>query len=154
MIIIAGTSRTWKAIAEDLRDKGNRVITLSRKSISSKDHFQCDVSNYSSLKSACKKINAINEKVKVFINCAGIASMNLALMTPANVTQNLINTNLVGTIYTNQLFSPLIIKAGGGRIINFSTILYLWLWLENQFMLQAKQESSFFKDACKRISTF
>ena len=122
IIISGGTSGLGKAITEDLREKGNRVITLSRKSISSKDHFQCDISNYASLKSVSKKINAINEKVKVFINCAGIASMNLALMTPANVTQNLINTNLVGTIYTNQLFSPLIIKAGGGRIINFSTI--------------------------------
>ena len=47
IIISGGTSGLGKAIAEDLRDKGNRVITLSRKSISSKDHFQCDVSNYS-----------------------------------------------------------------------------------------------------------
>ena len=67
IIISGGTSGLGKAIAEDLREKGNRVITLSRKSISSKDHFQCDISNYSSLKSVCKKINAIRINIKYLI---------------------------------------------------------------------------------------
>ena len=48
--------------------------------------------------------------------------MNLALMTPKKVSKNVINTNLLGTIFSCQNFSPLIIRNKGGAIINFSTI--------------------------------
>ena len=48
--------------------------------------------------------------------------MNLALLTPPKISQDLIQTNLIGTIFCSQLFAPLIIKNNGGSIINFSTI--------------------------------
>ena len=48
--------------------------------------------------------------------------MNLAVTTPAKVTQQIINTNLLGTIYCCQLFTPLMMRNKKGTIINFSTI--------------------------------
>jgi 3-oxoacyl-[acyl-carrier protein] reductase len=48
--------------------------------------------------------------------------MNLAVTTPPSVAQNLINTNLLGTIYCCQLIAPLMIRSKQGSIVNFSTI--------------------------------
>ena len=48
--------------------------------------------------------------------------MNLALTTPQKVSQNIIHTNLLGTIYSCQLFAPLMLREKNGSIINFSTI--------------------------------
>ena len=124
IIVTGGTSGIGYEIARTLRDEGEKVITLSRRTITEdKNHISCDLSDYSSLKKAYKIISSRNDQVYALINCAGIASMNLALTTPPEITKKIINTNLIGTIFSNQIFSPLIIKANrGGRIINFSTI--------------------------------
>ena len=48
--------------------------------------------------------------------------MNLAIAMPEDITRKIINTNLLGTIFLNQLFSTLLIRNNNGRIINFSTV--------------------------------
>ena len=124
IIVTGGTSGIGYEITRTLRKEGENVITLSRRKLAEdKNHISCDLTDYSSLKKAYKIISSRKEKVYALINCAGIASMNLALTTPPEITKKIINTNLIGTIFSNQIFSPLIIKANsGGRIINFSTI--------------------------------
>tara|TARA_A100001388_G_C28773422_1_gene505444 strand:+ start:319 stop:999 length:681 start_codon:yes stop_codon:yes gene_type:complete len=124
IIVTGGTSGIGYEITRALRAEGENVITLSRReSAEDKNHISCDLTDYNSLKKAYKIISSMKENVYALINCAGIASMNLALTTPPEVTKKIINTNLIGTIFSNQIFSPLIIKANkGGRIINFSTI--------------------------------
>ena len=124
IIVTGGTSGIGYEITRSLRAEGENVVTLSRRELpEDKNHISCDLTDYSSLKKAYKLISSRNENVYALINCAGIASMNLALTTPPEVTKKIINTNLIGTIFSNQIFSPLIIKANkGGRIINFSTI--------------------------------
>tara|TARA_S200000501_G_C20689530_1_gene684461 strand:+ start:182 stop:862 length:681 start_codon:yes stop_codon:yes gene_type:complete len=123
IIITGGSAGIGKAIAQTLREEGELVYTLSRRMIDSKFHIECDITDYESLKKVYRHIKDLNKgKLKALINCAGIASMNLALTTPASVTNKVIQTNLIGTIYSNQIFAPLLIKSGGGKIINFSTI--------------------------------
>jgi NAD(P)-dependent dehydrogenase (short-subunit alcohol dehydrogenase family) len=48
--------------------------------------------------------------------------MNLALTTPASVAINIIQVNLLGTIYCCQNFAPLMLRNKTGSILNFSTI--------------------------------
>ena len=67
------------------------------------------------------KIKSRHPKISGLINVAGIASMNLALLTPPKITQKLIQTNLIGTIYSCQIFSPLMIKNKSGSIIFISS---------------------------------
>ena len=85
------------------------------------ESYSCDVGCYSELNAVAKKIKQKHKSLSALINVAGIASMNLALLTPPKITQDLIQTNLIGTIFCSQLFAPLIIKNNGGSIINFST---------------------------------
>ena len=124
MIIVTGTSRgLGKAIAQRLTDKGEKVIGLARSlddpSINS---IKCDVSNYSSVKSAAKEVKKMKTPIKAFVNAAGIASMNMAVTTDESTVQKLVQTNLIGTIYCCQLFAPIMLRQKKGCFVNFSTI--------------------------------
>ncbi len=123
IIVTGGNSGIGAEITKSLRLKGEKVITISRSEIKNdKNHFSCDLSDYYSLKNIYKFISKKKFNITALINCAGIASMNLAITTPPGVTEKLVKTNLIGTIFSNQIFAPSIIKSGGGSIINFSTI--------------------------------
>lgn len=124
MIIVTGGSKgLGYAICQRLISKNIEVICLARNVENIKfPNFKCDVSKYDELKSVYYKIKSLNKKISGLINVAGIASMNLALTTPKNLTEKIINTNLLGTIYSCQIFAPLLIRNKSGSIINFSTI--------------------------------
>ena len=157
IIVTGGTSGIGYEITRALRNQGDNVITLSRRKLSEdKDHISCDLTDYSSLKKAYKIISSRKEKVYALINCAGIASMNLALTTPPEITKKIINTNLIGTIFSNQVFSPLIIKGNkGGRIINFSTIaVSIGLKGESIYSASKAGVETFSRIFAKELSTF
>jgi 3-oxoacyl-[acyl-carrier protein] reductase len=124
MIVVTGASRgIGRAICERLMSKNIPLLGISRR----KENYQfpsidCDVSSYENIKLVAQKLKKNGIALNGLINVAGIASMNLALTTPPSVTQDIIKTNLLGTIFCCQLFAPLIIKNKMGTIINFSTI--------------------------------
>ena len=121
MIIVTGASRgLGNAITEHLIDKGEDVIGIARSIENTNiDAIECDVSDYSSLKDVSKKIKKMNKPISAFINAAGTASMNMAVTTDELTVQKLIQTNLVGTIYCCQLFSPIMMRQKYGCFINF-----------------------------------
>jgi 3-oxoacyl-[acyl-carrier protein] reductase len=124
MIVVTGASKgLGRAICDRLIQKNIDVFGLARNvdgvSFAS---MSCDVSSYESVKAVAQRIKKDGIKVTGLVNAAGIASMNLALITPQSVTQKIINTNLLGTIYCCQLIAPLILRNKQGSIINFSTI--------------------------------
>ena len=80
-----------------------------------------DVSNPASITEAIKDLRR-DPAVYALINAAGIASMNLVITTPSETIRRIIETNLLGTIFCCQQIAPALIKRGGGRIINFSTL--------------------------------
>lgn len=124
MIIITGASKgLGKSIAENLSQKGEEVIGLSRSSCSPNISFiECDVGNYNSVKEVSKIIKKKGKPIKALINAAGIAAMNMALTTDEKTVEKIIQTNLIGTIFACQLLAPLMLRNKRGLIINFSTI--------------------------------
>ena len=124
MIIVTGATKgLGAAICARLQSKNIKVFGLARNlSGLSFDGMECDVSSYENIKTVAKKLKKANLKITGLINAAGIASMNLAVATTPSMTQKIIQTNLVGTIYCCQIFSPLMFRNKGGIIINFSTI--------------------------------
>ena len=65
------------------------------------------------------KIKKDND-VYALLNVAGVASMNLLFSTPKETIDNIISTNLIGTIYCVKEAMPCFVKSRVGRIINFS----------------------------------
>jgi 3-oxoacyl-[acyl-carrier protein] reductase len=124
MIIVTGANRgLGKAIVDRLCQSGENVIGIAR-SIESLniDGYQCDISDYNSVKKVAREIRKIKSPLKAFINAAGVASMNMAVTTDQSTVQKLLQTNLAGTIYCCQLFAPIFLRQRKGIFINFSTI--------------------------------
>ena len=124
MIVVTGASRgLGRSICERLTSKGIDVFGISREI---KDtpfpSMSCDVSSYDQVKLVAKKLKKEGYKIDGVVNAAGVASMNLALTTPPSVSSNILNINLLGTIYCCQLFAPLMLRNKFGSIINFSSI--------------------------------
>jgi len=124
VIIVTGSSRgLGLAICKRLDSLGLDVFGLSR-DVSNADFpsMSCDISSYDEVKKVVLTLKKKNKKISGLVNAAGIASMNLAVTTPPSVSQKIIQTNLLGTIFCCQLIAPLIIRNKGGSIMNFSTI--------------------------------
>jgi 3-oxoacyl-[acyl-carrier protein] reductase len=156
IIVTGGSSGLGKSVTEKLRATGNRVISLSRKEKrEDTEHISCDISDFHSLKLVYNRIKDMDQPVSAIINCAGIASMNLALTTPPDVTERIIKINLIGTIYSNQIFAPLLIKNKGGRIINFSTIaVHLGLKGESVYVASKAGVEGFSRVLAHELSAF
>ena len=124
MIIVTGASRgLGRAVTDRLIESGEEVLGLSREEQDLPfETIPCNVSDYEAVKTVAKKLRQEKKELSGLVNAAGIASMNLAITTPPTMTQKLIQTNLVGTIYCCQIFAPLLIRRKSGSIINFSTI--------------------------------
>jgi 3-oxoacyl-[acyl-carrier protein] reductase len=124
MIVVTGASKgLGRAICDRLISKGISVFGLARnvKGVPFPS-MSCDVSLYENVKLVSQKIRKEGSKVEGLINAAGVASMNLAVTTPPDVSENIVHTNLLGTIYCCQLMAPLMLRNKAGSIINFSTI--------------------------------
>ncbi len=124
MIIVTGATKgLGRAICERLIEKNIDILGLARNVDNMPfSSISCDVSSYDSVKEVAQYLKRERFQIKGLVNAAGIASMNLAVTTPQNVSQKIINTNLLGTIYCCQLISPLMLRSKQGSIINFSTI--------------------------------
>ncbi len=157
MIIITGANRgLGNAIAKYLFDKGKNVVGLTR---SDEKLFietiKCDVSSYSSVKNAAKILKKKKKTIEAIINCAGIASMNLALTTDESTVRKIINTNLIGTINCCQLFSSMMIRNKKGSIINFSTIaVNLALKGESIYIASKAGVEAFSKSFAREMADF
>lgn len=123
VLLVTGASRgLGRAVAERAIAAGYEVIGLARSAAEAPFPIHaCDVADAAAVKAVA---SALPHETPLWgvVNAAGIASMNLALMTPAATVQRVIATNLMGAIHVSQAFAPALVRAKAGRIIHFSTI--------------------------------
>lgn len=122
--IVTGASRgIGFHCANELNKEGYRVIGIARR-FDAQPAYEtriADVSDHASLAAALNDLRR-DRSVYALINAAGIASMNLLLTTPSQTIKQIVETNLLGTIYASQMVAHALVRRGSGRIINFSTI--------------------------------
>lgn len=157
MIVVTGASKgLGRSICDRLIQKNIEVFGLAR---NVKDlpfaSLSCDVSSYENVKAVAQQLKKQGIKVRGLINAAGIASMNLAITTPPDVSQKIINTNLLGTIYCCQLIAPILIRNKSGSIINFSTIaVALGLKGESIYVASKAGVEGFTRSFAREMSDF
>jgi 3-oxoacyl-[acyl-carrier protein] reductase len=124
MIVVTGASRgLGRALCDRLVARGVPVFGLARQVDGLPfPAATCDVADHDAVRQVAQALRRQAEPVTALVNAAGIASMNLALTTPAAVSRRLIEVNLLGTIHCCQLLAPLMVRQRRGAIINFSTI--------------------------------
>jgi len=157
MIIVTGASRgLGRAIADRLLSAGHSVVGIARNTEGLDfPAYACDVADAEAIKTVARSLRSSGEKVTGLINAAGIASMNLALMSPAPQVDRVIRVNLMGTIHCTQSFTPLMVRQKYGRIINFSTIaVTLGLPGEAAYAASKAGVEAFSRSFAREVSAF
>src|SRR5262245_15202147 len=137
VVLISGGSRgLGLAIVKSLLEGGHKIATFSRRSSEAVEQLQDkyekafrfvegDMSNAASLDEVVKTVEKDCGPIEALINNAGIAIDGvLATMQPVQIEQ-LISTNLTGTLLLTRLAVRRMIVRSGGSIINISSIIGL-----------------------------
>jgi len=84
--------------------------------------FPCNVASHTNVDQTVKKI-LLNSKIDCLVNNAGITSFKLAEENSINEINDIIQTNLLGSIYAIKAVLPQMISNGGGAIINILSVV-------------------------------
>lgn len=83
----------------------------------------CDVTNRASVESALEQAAEHFSGINVIVNNAGAVVVADAAGTSDKDWDTLIAVNLTGTFYVSRAALPLLIKSGGGSIVNVGSVL-------------------------------
>jgi len=135
-VVTGGGRGIGAAIASKLAGLGASVVVCGRtrgvieatsKSISPSglkaSAVECDVTNLRSVESLAQHVESNFGRLDVLINNSGIGSFKNPLHTlPPDEWDKVLNTNLRGVYYCIRSFVPLMIRSGGGHIVNISSL--------------------------------
>jgi NAD(P)-dependent dehydrogenase (short-subunit alcohol dehydrogenase family) len=83
----------------------------------------CDVADWKSVAALAAHVEKFHGRLHILVNNAGVASFGKPLHQTAPETwTRIIDTNLRGVFHTIRAFVPLLLSAGGGHIVNISSI--------------------------------
>jgi NAD(P)-dependent dehydrogenase (short-subunit alcohol dehydrogenase family) len=134
-VITGGTSGIGRALSLGLADAGADVVASARRKeqvestaaeIESRGRrtlrVQSDVGDRASLEALATATLEAFGKVDILINCAGIIRRTPTLTLTEEEWNNILNTNLTGTLRACQVFGKHMIERGYGRIINIASL--------------------------------
>jgi 3-oxoacyl-[acyl-carrier protein] reductase len=84
---------------------------------------QFDVANENQIEEAIKKIVDHHRKIDILVNNAGVTSDNLLIRMRSEDWDQVVGTNLKGTVFCTKSASRVMIRQRYGRIINLSSVV-------------------------------
>ena len=133
-MVIGGTSGIGRAIAHGLAEAGADVVPTSRRAEQVEAAAQeieargrrtvritSDVADKSSLEALRDQSIAALGQVDILVNCAGRIKRAPTVDFPEADWNDILNTNVTGTLRACQAFGPHMIERGYGRIINIAS---------------------------------
>lgn len=138
VVVTGGTGAIGGAIARSLADSGAQVVVISRRVDAlppveelgeSIVGVSADVLDHDALVVARTAILASAGRVDALVNCAG-GNVSAAIVSddaspfeiPVDALRAVVDLNLLGTVLPTQVFGPAIVDAGGGSIVNVSSV--------------------------------
>ena len=133
-VVIGGTSGIGRAIAHGLSEAGADVVATSRREeqveIAAREieergrqtlRITSDVADKGSLESLRDQVIAALGKVDILVNCAGRTKRASTIDFAESDWNDILDTNLTGTLRACQVFGPHMIERGYGRVINIAS---------------------------------
>lgn len=133
-MVIGGTSGIGRAIAHGLAEAGADVVPTSRRAEQVEAAAQeieargrrtvritSDVADKASLEALRDQSIAALGQVDILVNCAGRIKRAPTVDFPEADWNDILNTNVTGTLRACQAFGPHMIERGYGRIINIAS---------------------------------
>lgn len=112
VVLCGRTLKTLQATASRISGAGGRCEAVL-----------CDVSDLKSVEALASAVETKFGRADILVNNAGIGGFASPLheMTP-ETWEKILNTNLRGVFYCIRSFAPLMIRGGGGHIVNISSL--------------------------------
>jgi NAD(P)-dependent dehydrogenase (short-subunit alcohol dehydrogenase family) len=134
-VVVGGTSGIGRAIAHGLAEAGADVVPTSRRTeqveaVASEVEargrrtlrIQSDVSDRASLERVLDRTVAELGTVDVLVNSAGRTKRAPTIDFPEDAWNDILDTNLTGTLRACQVFGRHMIERGYGRIVNIASL--------------------------------
>ena len=134
-VIIGGTSGIGRALSIGLAEAGADVIASARRKENVEEtaaaiealgratlRVPSDLKDRTSLEALLAATLERFGKVDILINCAGRIKRAPTLTFPEDEWQEIIDTNLTGTLRACQIFGKVMLERGYGRIINIASL--------------------------------
>ena len=134
-MVIGGTSGIGLALAKGLAQAGANVVATGRRVElvnQATDEIRrlgrnsaaipCDVSNKASIERLLAGVVQQLGAVEILVNCAGKTRRTPTLQVSESEWNDIIDTNLNGTLRACQVFGPHMIERRYGRIINIASL--------------------------------
>jgi 3-oxoacyl-[acyl-carrier protein] reductase len=136
-VVTGGGRGIGGAIAATLAQLGASVVITGRTQCVLKDTagrirgqggqceaMVCDVTDYAQVEKLAGRVHQTLGPVHILVNNAGVGSFSSPLhKLPLAEWDKVMNTNLRGVYYCIRAFAPIMIEAGGGDIINISSVV-------------------------------
>ncbi len=133
--ITGASSGIGRSAAVEFARTGSRVFVSARRVTElerlnkelkeddlSVDIYPCNVASAANVDQTVKKMLAESD-IDCLVNNAGVTSWKLAEENSTNEIDDVINTNLLGSIYAIKYMLPHFIERGGGTIINILSVV-------------------------------
>ena len=111
VILLARREEQGQAVASAIRDEGGEVTFIS-----------CDVGDEDSVESAIAEAAGTYGGIHILFNNAGGGGRGHFPDEPTEEFSRVINVNLNGTFYVSRAAWPHIVAAGGGAVVNMSSL--------------------------------
>jgi NAD(P)-dependent dehydrogenase (short-subunit alcohol dehydrogenase family) len=134
-VVTGGTSGIGRAMALGLADAGADVVATGRRELQVNEaaaeieargrrslRIPSDVGDRASLEKLLAATLEAFGKVDILVNCAGIIKRTPTLDLAEEEWNNILNTNLTGTLRACQIFGKHMLDRGYGRIINIASL--------------------------------
>ncbi len=123
-VVTGGSSGIGKETAIALKNRGYLVYEFSRRESLNEGilHVGCDVTSESSVKAAVDRVINEQGRIDVLVNNAGMGISGAVEFTELEDAKRLFDVNFFGTVNVTKAVLPHMRKAGGGRIINISSV--------------------------------
>lgn len=134
-IVTGGNSGIGATTAQVFAREGAKVILMARREAEGAEvaesiksaggdatFIACDVGNHGSVTSAVEQAAAVHGRIDVLFNNAGGGAGSSFPNEPVEEWERVIHTNLTGTFYVSQAVWPHIVAAGGGTVVNMSSL--------------------------------
>ena len=123
-IVTGGSSGIGRETALALSQQGCTVYELSRREnpLQGVRHITCDVTDEAAVAAAVETVLQREGRVDLVINNAGYGISGAVEFTETADAQALFDANFFGMVRVNRALLPIMRKAGGGRIVNISSI--------------------------------
>ena len=129
-VFVTGASRgIGAAIASDLNKQGYRVVGTARTTrpdLEGVSFVQCDVRDPESVRTAVEQAREIVGEIDIVVNCAGNMNDGLLLTQTQEGVQEVLDTNLTGSINVARETVSDMMANKWGRLVFVSSIVALW----------------------------